>query len=158
MSRSSPGSLTLPLPLFLFTEWPSQANTSAPLSATGLGQVSLQVPSSMFFSLLNRPLISLSPFRRLVHAFPQAALGIALAKDSILCQSDVFLASHTHTPHHPPTTWGDRPVLLLIGLRLGIDGVNPIYYETIKVCPISIPIPPPFPHPPSSSFSRFPNA
>ncbi|KAG6882739.1 hypothetical protein C0995_013906, partial [Termitomyces sp. Mi166 len=28
--------------------------------------------------------------------------------------------------------WGDRPVLLLIGVRLGLDGVNPIYYETIK--------------------------
>ena len=31
------------------------------------------------------------------------------------------------------TTWGDRPVLLLLGIRLGIDGVNPIYYETIRV-------------------------
>ncbi|KAJ7870540.1 hypothetical protein B0H13DRAFT_2280591 [Mycena leptocephala] len=28
--------------------------------------------------------------------------------------------------------WGDRPVLLLLGIRLGLDGVNPIYYETIK--------------------------
>lgn len=26
-----------------------------------------------------------------------------------------------------------RPVLVLIGLRLGIDGVNPIYYDSIKV-------------------------
>jgi len=30
-------------------------------------------------------------------------------------------------------TWGGRAVLVLIGIRLGIDGVNPIYYETIKV-------------------------
>lgn len=30
-------------------------------------------------------------------------------------------------------TWGERAVLVLIGIRLGIDGVNPIYYETIKV-------------------------
>ncbi|TRM57351.1 hypothetical protein BD626DRAFT_574659 [Schizophyllum amplum] len=28
--------------------------------------------------------------------------------------------------------WGDRPVLVLLGLRLGLDAVNPIYYETIK--------------------------
>ena len=28
--------------------------------------------------------------------------------------------------------WG-RPVLVLIGLRLGIDGVNPIYYDSVKV-------------------------
>lgn len=26
-----------------------------------------------------------------------------------------------------------RPVLVLIGVRLGIDGVNPIYYDAIKV-------------------------
>ncbi|KAJ7865221.1 hypothetical protein B0H13DRAFT_1637209, partial [Mycena leptocephala] len=26
-----------------------------------------------------------------------------------------------------------RPVLPLLGIRLGLDGVNPIYYETIKL-------------------------
>jgi hypothetical protein len=31
------------------------------------------------------------------------------------------------------STWGDRGVLILIGIRLGLDGVNPIYYDTIKV-------------------------
>lgn len=29
--------------------------------------------------------------------------------------------------------WGERAVLVLIGVRLGIDGVNPVYYESIKV-------------------------
>jgi len=29
--------------------------------------------------------------------------------------------------------WGDKAVLVLVGLRLGLDGVNPIYYESIKV-------------------------
>ncbi|KAJ6566006.1 hypothetical protein B0H19DRAFT_1257302 [Mycena capillaripes] len=28
--------------------------------------------------------------------------------------------------------WGDRPVQLLLAIRLGLDCVNPIYYETIK--------------------------
>ena len=28
---------------------------------------------------------------------------------------------------------GDRAVLVLIGIRLGIEGVNPLYYNTIKV-------------------------
>ncbi|KAG6909903.1 hypothetical protein DXG01_014717 [Tephrocybe rancida] len=32
-------------------------------------------------------------------------------------------------------SWGDRPVLLLIVVRLGLDGVNPIYYKTIKTTP-----------------------
>ena len=36
-----------------------------------------------------------------------------------------------HSWHHH-TTWGDRPVVLL-GILLGIESVNPIYYETIKV-------------------------
>jgi hypothetical protein len=30
--------------------------------------------------------------------------------------------------------WGGRAVVVLIGIRLVIEGVNPIYYETIKVC------------------------
>jgi cysteine protease ATG4 len=29
--------------------------------------------------------------------------------------------------------WGDKAVLILVGLRLGLEGVNPIYYESIKV-------------------------
>jgi hypothetical protein len=28
---------------------------------------------------------------------------------------------------------GDRPVLLLLGIRLGLDGVNPIYSLSQKV-------------------------
>lgn len=72
-------------------------------------------------------------------------MGVSVAKDGVLSQTDVFLASHadssTTTRTHSKSTsstsqalhWGDRPVLILVGLRLGIDGVNPIYYETIKV-------------------------
>nr|GAT54503.1 predicted protein [Mycena chlorophos] len=29
-------------------------------------------------------------------------------------------------------SWGGRPVLVLVGVRLGLEGVNPVYYETIK--------------------------
>lgn len=29
--------------------------------------------------------------------------------------------------------WGNKAVLILVGLRLGLDGVNPIYYDSIKV-------------------------
>lgn len=91
--------------------------------------------------------------RRLVNNFPGAGLGVSVAKDGVLSQTDVFLASHTNpqdasrSPRHTKNTttttpaalnWGDRPVLVLIGLRLGIDGVNPIYYETIKVFILSL--------------------
>lgn len=29
--------------------------------------------------------------------------------------------------------WGDKAVLILVTTRLGIEGVNPVYYETVKV-------------------------
>ncbi|KAJ7232279.1 hypothetical protein C8J57DRAFT_176660 [Mycena rebaudengoi] len=54
--------------------------------------------------------------------------------------SHVSHASHPSTPSYasfkPAATtkrWGDRPVLLLLNIRLGLDGVNPVYYETIKM-------------------------
>ncbi|KAJ6599654.1 hypothetical protein B0H10DRAFT_2196476 [Mycena sp. CBHHK59/15] len=44
------------------------------------------------------------------------------------------MTSHHSSASGPMATtkgWGDRPVLL--GIRLGLDGVNPVYYETIKM-------------------------
>jgi len=38
----------------------------------------------------------------------------------------------SQTPHQV-VRWGGRAVLILIGVCLGLDGVNPIYYDTIKV-------------------------
>ena len=66
---------------------------------------------------------------------PQA-LGISFAVDDQIFQMDVYSASHP--PTQSPRTrklscWGGRAVVDLIGVRLGIDGVNPIYYKTIKV-------------------------
>ena len=67
---------------------------------------------------------------------------MSVAIDSTLYQTHVFAASHGDMDVRSPrrrqvgksiATWGDRPVLLLLGIRLGIDGVNPIYYDTIKV-------------------------
>ena len=77
--------------------------------------------------------------RTLVHAFPQAGLGVAVAVDGVLYESDVYGASRSamySTRRHGPSRmeWGDRAVLVLIGIRLGIEGVNPLYYNTIKVC------------------------
>jgi cysteine protease ATG4 len=105
----------------------------------------------------------------LVDAFPACGLGVSVATDGTLYQTEVFAASHspssasaqsgsslsaTSVSSHghgssrghgssshghargkdtKQQRWGDRPVLLLLGIRLGLDGVNPIYYETIKV-------------------------
>jgi cysteine protease ATG4 len=75
-------------------------------------------------------------FRALVHAFPDAGLGVSVAADSVIYQTDVYSASNGSigSPRrHTKLSWGSKGVLVLIGIRLGIDGVNPIYYDTIKV-------------------------
>jgi hypothetical protein len=73
--------------------------------------------------------------RELVHAFPKAELGVSVAADSVIYQSDVYAASHNpigSPKRHTRKSWGNRGVLVLVGTRLGIDGVNPVYYEAIK--------------------------
>lgn len=73
--------------------------------------------------------------RALVHAFPKSELGVSVAADSVIYQSDVYAASHNpigSPKRHTRKSWGNRGVLVLIGTRLGIGGVNPVYYEAIK--------------------------
>ncbi|KAJ7228042.1 hypothetical protein C8J57DRAFT_1730659 [Mycena rebaudengoi] len=51
----------------------------------------------------------------------------------------LLIASLSHASHRElhiradEERQGDRPVLLPLGIRLGLDGVNPMYYETIKM-------------------------
>jgi hypothetical protein len=77
--------------------------------------------------------------RALVNAFPKAGLGVSVAADSVVYQSDVYAASHNPIGSPKRSTgkhWGNRGVLVLIGTRLGINGVNPVYYEAIKASPM----------------------
>ncbi|KIY72637.1 hypothetical protein CYLTODRAFT_367405 [Cylindrobasidium torrendii FP15055 ss-10] len=76
------------------------------------------------------PSTAAGAIKALVHAFPEAGMGVALAEDSSLYETEVYEASGGHGPRK---RWGRRPVLLLLGIRLGLDGVNPVYYETIKM-------------------------
>lgn len=77
-----------------------------------------------------------------MHTFPEAGLGVSVAADGgVIYQSDVYAVSHSviGSPRkYARLSWGDRGVLILIGIRLGLDGVNPVYYDTIKVCPLYI--------------------
>jgi cysteine protease ATG4 len=107
-----------------------------PSTAAGAIKSVLSVPPAYDTSTLT------SPHRTLVHSFPDAGLGVSVAADGTLFQSDVFAASHragagaglgSPKRHHARGAWGERAVLVLVGIRLGLDGVNPIYYETIKV-------------------------
>ena len=80
-------------------------------------------------------LTPLSFFRSLVQSFPDALLGISVAVDGRVFQMDVHLASYppTQTPHPCKLSkWGGCAVIVLISIWLGIDGVNPIIYETTK--------------------------
>ncbi|KAF8271567.1 hypothetical protein EI94DRAFT_1720033, partial [Lactarius quietus] len=71
----------------------------------------------------------------LVQSFPDASLGISVAVDGQVFQTDVYSASHPPTQSPRPrklSRWGGHGVVVLIGIWLGIDRANPIYYETIK--------------------------
>jgi cysteine protease ATG4 len=102
------------------------------------------------------PSTAAGAIKRLVGEFEDAGLEVVVAVDSVVYESDVYAASCTprgpHTAaangfkasgigaskHHGKKIqyarkWGDRAVLVLVGIRLGIDGVNPIYYDSVKV-------------------------
>ena len=91
-----------------------------------------------------------------MHAFSEAGLGVSVATDGVVYETDVLAASNVspymyrhsragtssnstrrrrsmQPQHMLSSIWGQRPVLVLIGIRLGIDGVNPIYYDSVKV-------------------------
>ncbi|KAJ7768135.1 hypothetical protein DFH07DRAFT_954710 [Mycena maculata] len=121
---------------------------SSPLSGltTAVAAPSVSFSSAHLFE--NYRLTSSFPHRMLVDGFPSCGLGVSVAPDGTLYRTEVFAASHSpgarwssqhssasHSHAHRPHTksWGDRPVLLLLGLRLGLDGVNLVYYETIKM-------------------------
>ncbi|KAL4074355.1 peptidase family C54-domain-containing protein [Scleroderma yunnanense] len=81
------------------------------------------------------PSTAAGAIKTLVHAFPEAGLGVAVAADGVVYQSDVYVASnvHMHSPRRMArSSWGGRAVLVLVGIRLGLDGVNPIYYGAVK--------------------------
>ncbi|GEM07720.1 cysteine protease ATG4 [Rhodotorula toruloides] len=72
------------------------------------------------------PSTAAGAIKTLVNAYEPAGLEVVSCVDGTVYESEVVAAS---------TKDGEkwkRPVLVLINVRLGIDGVNPIYYEAIK--------------------------
>ena len=76
--------------------------------------------------------------RALANDFAPANIAVVNAIDGVVYRSDVLVAAGGPRPVSvlEPSACSQshwcRPVLILINLRLGIDGVNPIYYESIK--------------------------
>lgn len=85
--------------------------------------------------------------KTLANSFPICGLSVVTAVDGTVYRSDVYAASNmssadweskgkesrSRSTSVSPGTWGDKAVLILIGSRLGLDGVNPVYYDAIKV-------------------------
>ncbi|KAI8450500.1 hypothetical protein BY996DRAFT_6417315 [Phakopsora pachyrhizi] len=78
--------------------------------------------------------------KALTNNFIPAGIGVVTDVDGTVYRSDVYAASVFPNPYGgqnrrseglSATTW-ERPVLILVNLRLGLDGVNPSYYEAIK--------------------------
>jgi cysteine protease ATG4 len=104
------------------------------------------------------PSTAAGAIKRLVGEFEDAGLEIVVAVDSSVYECDVYAASAAPRGRHARAStseskastkhkkghvqkWGDRAVLVLVGIRLGIDGVNPIYYESVKVSQLSVALP-----------------
>ncbi|KAJ7845780.1 peptidase family C54-domain-containing protein [Mycena leptocephala] len=128
---------------------------AAPVASFGVHRMALAGKAAgkdagMWFA----PSAAAEALRTLVAAFPAASLGVSVAADGTLYQTEVFAASHSpiaassessaasvssHGSHGRGSSsghskgggkgarekvWGDRPVLLLLGIRLGLDGLG----------------------------------
>ncbi|KDN48512.1 hypothetical protein K437DRAFT_245502 [Tilletiaria anomala UBC 951] len=74
------------------------------------------------------PSTAAGAIKRLVDECAEAKLGVVVATDGEIYLSHIKAASRIRGKKN---TW-ERPVLILIGVRLGLSGVNPTYYESIK--------------------------
>ena len=75
------------------------------------------------------PSTAAGAIQQLVDDTPQAGLGVVVATDGEIYLSQIRAASRGL---ETKAVW-EKPVLLLIGIRLGLSGVHPSYYESIKV-------------------------
>ncbi|SPO37940.1 uncharacterized protein PSFLO_03417 [Pseudozyma flocculosa] len=80
------------------------------------------------------PSTAAGAIQALVTEFPEAGLGVALAHDGSVYLDEVRAAAVKRTSasrRRSSQAW-QRPVLILIGIRLGLEGVNPMYYDAVK--------------------------
>lgn len=73
--------------------------------------------------------------KKLVDDFPNSGLGVSIASDGVVYLSEVravAMEGHERQPQGSEIPWS-RPVLILVGLRLGLEGVHPMYHESVKV-------------------------
>lgn len=78
------------------------------------------------------PSTAAGAIRTLVDAFPESGIGVSVATDGVIYQSDVKRVATLGPPQQENGATWQRPVLILIGVRLGLEGVNPMYYDSIQ--------------------------
>ncbi|WVQ76314.1 hypothetical protein IAR50_005979 [Cryptococcus sp. DSM 104548] len=100
------------------------------------------------------PSTAAGALKTLANSFAPCGVSVATATDSIIYKSDVYAASNLSSdawdqlnpafsigrPNRNDKRnkagsgerWGNKAVLVLVGVRLGLDGVNPIYHDSIK--------------------------
>lgn len=74
------------------------------------------------------PSTAAGAIKALVNAYEPAGIRVVSCVDGTVYESEVVEASLVDGQ-----AW-KRPVLVLVNVRLGLEGVNPIYHEAIKVC------------------------
>lgn len=80
------------------------------------------------------PSTAAGAIKKLVDDYPEAGLGVTMASDGVVYLNQVKTQAQTNSSgtHQRVGHW-DRPVLILIGVRLGLEGVHPMYHDSIKV-------------------------
>lgn len=81
------------------------------------------------------PSTAAGAIKALTNEFLPAGLGVATDVDGTVYRSDVCNASMGPVRSSSSTSAKNpwlKPVLVLVNVRLGLDGVNPAYYEAIK--------------------------
>lgn len=81
------------------------------------------------------PSTAAGAIKQLVSDFSEASIGVVLDHDGVFHLNEVRASSAqqvgTGSRRKPDAVW-QRPVLILIGIRLGLESVNPIYYDSVK--------------------------
>ncbi|BEJ01420.1 hypothetical protein CcaverHIS631_0601020 [Cutaneotrichosporon cavernicola] len=91
------------------------------------------------------PSTAAGALKSLANSFPICGLSVVSAQDGIIYKSDVYAASNATTDGWEPvsprkarptsvhrSSWGNQAVLILVATRLGLDNVNPVYYDSVK--------------------------
>ncbi|SPO26209.1 uncharacterized protein UTRI_02485 [Ustilago trichophora] len=81
------------------------------------------------------PSTAAGAIKQLVLEFPDAGIAVELAHDGVFYLDEQFGKARSSAAGSNGRKGGAylaKPVLILIGIRLGLDSVNPIYYESVK--------------------------